>query len=62
MGGQLARFGVTVAELDAFLRSFGYRFYRNTGERNSGHDRFEQTELATLAEGGNFFDLLALPG
>jgi FkbM family methyltransferase len=57
----LARHGDSVAGLDAFLRSFGYRFYRNTGQRNSSNNRFVKTELATLEEGGNFFDLLALP-
>lgn len=58
---QLARFGATVAELDGFLRGFGYRFYRNTGDRNSLNDAYVKTELTSLEEGGGFFDLLALP-
>jgi FkbM family methyltransferase len=58
---QLARFGATVAELDRFLRGFGYRFFRNTGERNSANDLYVKTELASLDKGGGFFDLLALP-
>lgn len=58
---KLARFGGSISDLDAFLRSFGYRFYRNTGERNSANDRFVKTELSSLDDGGSFFDLLALP-
>jgi FkbM family methyltransferase len=58
---QLARFGATVAELDRFLRGFGYRFLRNTGDRNSVNDAYVKTELTSLERGGAFFDLLALP-
>jgi FkbM family methyltransferase len=58
---QLARFGASVSDLDAFLRSFGYRFYRNTGERNSANDQYVKTELISLGSGGHFFDVLALP-
>ena len=57
----LARHGDSVAGVDAFLRSFGYRFFRNTGQRNSANNRYVKTELATLEEGGVFYDLLALP-
>ena len=35
--------GATVAELDRFLRGFGYRFFRNTGERNSANDLYVKT-------------------
>jgi FkbM family methyltransferase len=59
---QIARFDGTVQDIDSFLRSFGYRFFRNIGERNSQNDRYEQIELASLEEGGDFFDVLALPG
>jgi len=58
---QLARQGNTPADLDHFLRSRRYRFFRNRGERNSTHDRFEIVEMASLAEGGGFFDCLAIP-
>ena len=58
---QLERFGTTVNELNSFLSSFGYRFFRNTGHRNSANDVYEKTEIATLDEGGDFFDVLALP-
>jgi FkbM family methyltransferase len=58
---QLARFGASLADLQAYLSEFDYRFYRNTGERNSSNDRFEKTELRNLEDGGGFFDLLALP-
>jgi FkbM family methyltransferase len=58
---QLARFDASISDLDAFLRSFDYRFYRNIGERNSPNDHYIKTELLSLDEGGGFFDLLALP-
>ena len=58
---QLARFGSHPAEIEALLRPLGYRFFRNAGARNSPHDRYVKTELGALAEGGAFFDLLALP-
>jgi FkbM family methyltransferase len=58
---QLARFGASIFDLDAFLRSFDYRFYRNIGERNSPNDHYLRTELLSLEDGGRFFDLLALP-
>jgi FkbM family methyltransferase len=57
----LARYGATAPELGTLLRSFGYRMFRNTGERNSVHDRFVKTELSSLEDGGGFFDVLALP-
>jgi FkbM family methyltransferase len=58
---QLTRFGASISDLDAFLRSFGYRFYRNVGERNSPNDHYLKIELLSLDQGGCFFDLLALP-
>jgi FkbM family methyltransferase len=58
---QLERFGASIFDLDAFLRSFDYRFYRNIGERNSPNDQYLKTELLSLEDGGRFFDLLALP-
>jgi FkbM family methyltransferase len=57
---QLSRYGQSVAHLDDFLRSFGYRFYRNTGQRNSTNDEYIKTELSSLTDG--FFDVLALQG
>jgi FkbM family methyltransferase len=60
VASQLARFGGTLSEIDLFLRSFGYRFFCNTGERNSTDDQYIKTELSSLEEGGGFFDLLAL--
>jgi hypothetical protein len=57
----LARHGATLAELEALLRGHQYRFFRNVGERNSGHDRFILQALDSLKDGGPFFDLLAIP-
>jgi hypothetical protein len=58
---QLERFGASIFDLDAFMRSFDYRFYRNIGERNSPNDHYLKTELLSLEDGGRFFDFLALP-
>ncbi len=58
---QMARYGVTFADMEAFLRRYSYRFFRNTGPRNSTNDNYELVELAGLAEGGQFYDLLAVP-
>ena len=57
----LARAGVSPDDVEAFLRRHAYRFFRNTGERNSTHDRFVLTELGSLRDGGAFFDVLAIP-
>jgi hypothetical protein len=48
VASQLARFGGTLSELDLFFRAFGYRFFRNTGERNSANDRYIKRELSSL--------------
>ena len=58
---QLARHGTTVTDIERLLRLHDYRFFRNTGDRNSLHDGFALRPLATLADGGAFFDLLAIP-
>jgi hypothetical protein len=57
----LARHDAAPAELEALLRGCGYRFFRNVGERNSDHDRFILRAVDSLAEGGSFFDVLAIP-
>ena len=61
VASQLSRFGASLDELDSFLRGLGYRFFRNSGDRNSDNDFYAKTELESLQEGGDFFDLLALP-
>jgi FkbM family methyltransferase len=57
---QLARQGATPDDIEALLRRHGYRFFRNVGERNSTHDRFDLVELTSLREGGAFYDVLAI--
>jgi hypothetical protein len=57
----LARHGAKPADVEALLRGHGYHFFRNVGERNSSHDDFILHALDSLAEGGPFFDLLAIP-
>ena len=52
--------GSSIELLDRLLRDNGYRLFRNIGARNAAHDRFLVTELTTLAEGGDFFDVLAV--
>ena len=57
---QMARYGVSLPEVAAFLAPYDYRCFRNIGDRNSTHDAFELVELGDLHEGGEFFDLLAV--
>lgn len=57
----LARHGSSPAQIDEFLRRRQYRLFRNAGERNSNHDRFQIVELPNVAAGGTFYDLLAIP-
>ena len=58
---QFARHGATLEQVGDFLRRRSYRLFRNAGDRNSRHDRFQIVELAEVAAGGTFFDLLAIP-
>ena len=58
---QMARYGVELGDIEAFLHPLRYRFFRNVGDRNSSHDGFQLAELSGLAEGGPFYDLLAIP-
>jgi FkbM family methyltransferase len=58
---QMARYGVSLSEVAAFLAPYDYRCFRNIGDRNSSHDGFELMELSDLHEGGEFYDLLAVP-
>lgn len=58
---QLARHGNTPRQITDFLQSRRYRLFRNAGERNAPHDRFDLVELPDGAPGAAFFDLLAIP-
>jgi hypothetical protein len=40
---------------------YDYRCFRDGGDRNSTHDAFELVEMGDLHEGGEFYDLLAVP-
>lgn len=57
----LSRFGASVDEMDRYLTDLGYEFFRNVGPRNSGNDLFSVSKIQRLADGGPFFDVLALP-
>jgi FkbM family methyltransferase len=61
VAAQLARQHHTVADLEAFLLQRDYALFRNAGDRNSTHDRFTIAPLASLGDGGAFFDCLAVP-
>lgn len=58
----LARAGGSVAALDRLFAELGYRLFRNAGARNAASDGFQVVELRTLADGGAFFDVLAVHG
>jgi FkbM family methyltransferase len=58
---QMARYGVTLPEVAAFLAPYDYRCFRNIGDRNSTHNAFKLVEMGDLDEGGEFYDLLAVP-
>jgi FkbM family methyltransferase len=57
---QLARASASLTQLNQLLTSHGYRLFRNTGDRNAAHDNFFVAELMSLADGGDFFDVLAV--
>ena len=57
----MAGYGVPIPEVAAFLAPYDYRCFRNIGDRNSTHDKFELAELGDLHDGGEFYDLLAVP-
>jgi FkbM family methyltransferase len=56
----LERFASTAADIEELLARLGYQFFRNIGERNSANDRFTIARLSSFAEGGPFFDVLAV--
>lgn len=58
---QLGRYNGSIQAFGALLRRLDYRLFKNGGERNAAHDRFEVVELRDLSEGGAFFDVLAVP-
>jgi FkbM family methyltransferase len=57
----LQKFGTSVDDLDLFLQSHGYHYFRNIGPRNSDNDSYRIARIRRLVEGGrHFFDLLAV--
>lgn len=57
----LERKGQSIEAIEEFLSRYDYRFFKNIGERNSDTDFFEPAELVQLTDGGEFFDVLAIP-
>jgi FkbM family methyltransferase len=58
---QLQRYAVNASQIGAFLARYGYRLFRNVGDRNSRSDDFIMVELKSIAAAPVFFDLLAVP-
>jgi FkbM family methyltransferase len=56
----LRRNGTSSDVLDRLFRENGYRLFKNVGDRNARHDSFVVMELSKLAQGGIFFDVLAI--
>jgi len=56
----LARFKTSPKEIEQFLSTFGYHFFRNIGRRNSDNDEFKIARLNSIREGGRFYDFLAV--
>ena len=56
----LARFNVTIGQVEEFLRTLGYELFRNVGERNSTNDAFRMKRIDTLESEGTFLDVLAI--
>ena len=55
---QLRRSGSSVEELNGLLKGYGYRLFRNVGDRNASHDNFIVRELCSLRDGN--YDILAI--
>lgn len=59
---QLARYSRSVAEFALFFEKLEYRLFRNVGDRNAAHDRFEVVEIDRLSDvEAPLFDVLAMP-
>jgi FkbM family methyltransferase len=56
----LKSFNSSPQDIQSFLNSFGYHFFRNTGQRNSDNDEYAIAHLKNLKQGGPFFDVLAI--
>ncbi len=61
VAAQLERDGATLADLDRFFADHRYALFRNLRDRNARDDLFTIGRLASLADGGAFFDVLAVP-
>lgn len=57
----LQRFRHGAADIEELLAPHGYHFFRNIGLRNSDNDSFRIARLRSVPDGGDFFDLLAIP-
>ncbi len=56
----LQRFDASIKDIDEMLSANGYHYFHNIGPRNSKNDHFVMAKLSSIAEGGDFYDLLAI--
>jgi len=52
--------GNNIDDFNDLLQRRDYRLFRNVAPRNASSDVFDIRELASLGEGGDFFDVLAI--
>jgi hypothetical protein len=56
----MAHYGTDLVSLGDTLKSIGYRFFRNIGQRNSSNDGFIVSELESLPPAKGVWDCLAI--
>lgn len=57
---ELTARGERLNEIEDVLAPLGYHFFRNLSPRNAANDTFELGRLESLADGGPFYDLIAV--
>lgn len=57
---ELSARGERMEEIEDILAPLGYHFFRNIGPRNAATDTFQLGRLQSLADGGPFYDLIAV--
>lgn len=56
----MKRSGIHISALEAFLRPFGYHYFRLIGVNDSATDEFQMGRIGRLAHGGNSFNVVAI--
>lgn len=57
---ELTARGERLSEIEDVLAPLGYHFFRNLSPRNAANDSFQLGRLTSLADGGPFYDLIAV--